>query len=40
LRASLRGRLAASKLGDAPAFGKALSDAFHAMWKLAMPKQS
>jgi predicted O-linked N-acetylglucosamine transferase (SPINDLY family) len=39
LRASLRGRLAASKLGDAPAFGKALGDAFHAMWKLAMPKK-
>jgi hypothetical protein len=40
LRASLRGRLAASKLGDAPAFGKALGDAFHAMWKLELRKEA
>jgi predicted O-linked N-acetylglucosamine transferase (SPINDLY family) len=39
LRSSLRDRLAASKLGDAPAFGRALGDAFHGMWQLALPKK-
>lgn len=40
LRAGLRARLAASKLGDAPAFGQALSEAFHGMWQMALRKGS
>lgn len=39
LRASLRVRLSASKLGDAPAFGAALSAAFHGMWQMATPEK-